>query len=229
MSQMQMPPANDGSDAAHMSAPATSAAPAQQPAATHQEIAQALKDAERSKRRGKIARRALIAAAGVGVCAGAVELTPIALKKVGQATESDLQGAFSAGVSAGRQALLNELAQLEDVSLDGAIGVAELTRAGVRFIVLPLAGLTSTIAGDSLQILTNALGSARDNLAHLNVHIQWLDQLQQLFSTWHDNAVNLPVGLNQYANQDINGAESYLKALKAKIEAEQKSTPTPAK
>lgn len=193
--------------------------------ATSQEIATALMQQERAKRRGKVTRRVLVAAAGVGLCAGAVELTPLALNKVGQATEADLQNAFSAGIDSGRQALLNELLQLEGISIDGALDVAKITRLAVRYLVLPLANLASLIGGDSLEVLSNAISSARDNLAHVNVHIDWLDQLQTLVSTWHTNVVNLPISLNAYANTDITSAESYLKALKAKIAAEQRGTP----
>ncbi len=191
-------------------------------------LAAAFDKSRRHDGRRKLARRALLATAGLGLCAGAVELTPLALQKAGQFTEKELQDAFGAGVDAGRQALLNELAQLEGVTLDGAITIAELTRLAVKYIVVPLANLTSTIEGDGLQILINAVSTARSNLARFNIRVDWLDNLQRLLSTWHDSVTRLPKQLNDYATADINGTEAYLKALKSKIAAEQAGKSTPS-
>jgi hypothetical protein len=170
-----------------------------------------------SKTKGKLARRALLAAAGVGVCAAGVELAPIAVKRAGDFTQAQVSDAFQAGVNQGRQALLDELAQLEGVTLDGAISIAELTRLAVKVIVLPLSQLNATITGDMLGILDAALSSARENLARINVHIGPLNNLQQLVETWRANVTQLPMRLDAYVTADINGAESYLKALKQKI------------
>ncbi len=173
-----------------------------------------------SKTKGRLARRALLAAAGIGVCAAGVELAPIAMKKAGDFTQAQVSSAFQAGVDQGRQALLDELAQLEGITLDGAINVAELTRLAVRFIVLPVAQLNATISGDALGVLDSALTSARDNLNRINVHIDALNNLQQLVETWRTNVIQLPTTLNSYVTADINSAENYLKALKNKIAAE---------
>ena len=173
-----------------------------------------------SKTKGRLARRALLAAAGVGVCAAGVELAPIAMKRAGEFTQAQVSNAFQAGVDQGRQALLDELAQLEGITLDGAIGVAELTRLAVRVFVLPLAQLNATITGDMLGILDSALSSARTNLSRINVHIDALNNLQQLVESWRASVTQLPIALNAYATADINSAENYLKALKQKIAQE---------
>ncbi|HEV8190634.1 MAG TPA: hypothetical protein VGP82_04000 [Ktedonobacterales bacterium] len=170
-----------------------------------------------SKTKGKLARRALLAAAGVGVCAAGVELAPIAVKRAGDFTQAQVSDAFQAGVNQGRQALLDELAQLEGITLDGAISIAELTRLAVKVIVLPLAQLNATITGDMLAVLDSALTTARDNLGKINVHIDALNNLQRLVETWRANVTQLPMRLEAYVTADINGAENYLKALKQKI------------
>ncbi len=193
-----------------------------------EELAKAMQLVERKRSRGKIARRVLIGAAAAGLCAGAVELGPTVLQKAGEYTKSELQDAFNSGVEAGRQALLAELAQIEGVTLEGAIGIAKLTQLGIQYVVMPLARLATTIEGDALQVLTDAVSTARTNLAHFNVNVPWLDSLQTLLSTWRDNVQQLPESLNTYATTDITAAEMYLAALQAKIRAEQSAQPTPS-
>ncbi len=169
---------------------------------------------------GKIARRALLAGVGIGACVAGVELAPTALKKVGEFTQAEVQDAFGAGVDSGRKAILEELSQIEGLTIDGAIGAAELTRLAVKFIVLPVSRLVSTIEGGALDVLHNALQSAKDNLAKINVHISQLDGLEEMVGQWRDNINQLPTSLDKYANADIDSAESYLKALQKKITAE---------
>lgn len=174
-------------------------------------------ESNKPKGNGKVARRALLAVAGVGVCAAGVGLAPVAVKKAGDFTQTQVSDAFTAGVNQGRQALLDELAQLEGITLDGAINIAELTRLAVKVIVLPLAQLNATITGGVLSVFDSALSTARDNLNKINVHIDPLNNLQQLVETWRVNVAQLPMELDAYVTADINGAESYLKALKQKI------------
>ena len=177
-------------------------------------------DPKKSGSSGKIARRALLAGVGIGACVAGVELAPTALKKVGEFTQAEIQDAFGAGVDSGRKAVLEELSQIEGLTIDGAIGAAELTRLAVKFIVLPVSRLVSTIEGGALDVLHNALQSAKDNLAKINVHISQLDGLEDMVGQWRDNINQLPTSLDKYANADIDSAESYLKALQKKITAE---------
>ena len=177
-------------------------------------------DKKKSGSGGKIARRALLAGVGVGACVAGVELAPTALKKMGEFTQAEVQDAFSAGVDSGRKAILDDLSQIEGLTIDGAIATAELTRLAVKFIVLPLSRLMTTIEGGALDVLYNALQSAKDNLAKINVHIGPLDGLEQMVGQWRDTVTQLPTTLDKYANADIDSAESYLKALQKKIAQE---------
>lgn len=191
-------------------------------------MAKAMQEVDRRKRRGKLARRGLLLAAGAGLCVGAVELGPKAIQQAGYYTEQDLKNALASGILQGRQALLDELSQIEGVTLDGAIGVAEITRFGVDKIVVPLANLGISIGGNALGVLSGALSSASSNLARVNVHVDWLDNLRGLVETWHENLPDNAT-LTRYADADITGAEDYLKALKTKIQAEQSGTPSPSR
>lgn len=174
-------------------------------------------DEKKSGSGGKIARRALLAGVGIGACVAGVELAPTAMKKLGEYTQAEVQDAFSAGVDSGRKAILDELSQIEGLTIDGAIATAELTRLAVKFIVLPLSRLVSTIEGGALDVLYNALQSAKDNLAKINVHIGQLDGIEQMVGQWRDAVNQLPTTLDKYANADIDSAESYLKALQKRI------------
>src|SRR5690242_12519130 len=90
---------------------------------------------------GKVARRVLLTAGGLALCGGAVALSPIAINKAGQYTAEKIDEALAAGAANARLALLHELENLEGVSIDVALGVANLTKLAVKFIVGPAAAV----------------------------------------------------------------------------------------
>lgn len=174
-------------------------------------------------RGSKLGRRALVSVAAVSVCAAGVALTPAAERMAQQVGQQAIDQAYAAGIAAGRQALLGELAQLEGVPIDAAIEVAQLTRLAVLYIVRPLAQLFATIAGDALGAFIAAITSAQQHLASINVHITQLDQLKTLFTQWQQGVQQLPISLTHYATADIDSAENYLKSLKKQIQQQSNS------
>jgi len=194
-------------------------------------MAQAMRQVERQRSRRKLGRRALLGAAGVGVCAGAVAFGPAIVQQAGLFTEQQLtqevQRRIGAAVAAERQHVLNELKQIEDVSLEAAIGVAGLTRAGVNAVLLPMTKFTSSITADALAALSNAVQGAHDALSHFNITLAQLDDFHALLLVWSTNVRQLPVALDVYANTDITQAERYLSNLKKLIDDVQ-ITATPA-
>ncbi|HZC05139.1 MAG TPA: hypothetical protein VE338_05825 [Ktedonobacterales bacterium] len=176
-----------------------------------------------SPRVGKLGRRALVGVAAVSVCAAGVALTPTAERLAQQVGQQAIDQAYAAGIAAGRQALLSELAQLEGVPIDVAIQVAELTRKAVLYIVRPIAQLFATIAGDALGAFIAAITSAQSHLAGINVHISQLDQLKTLLTQWQQGVKQLPISLTDYATHDIDSAENYLKALNKQIQQQSNS------
>lgn len=179
--------------------------------------------AKGSAKSGKLGRRALVGVAAVSVCAAGVALTPTAERLAQQVGQQAIDQAYAAGIAAGRQALLSELAQLEGVPIDAAIQVAELTRKAVLYIVRPVAQLFATIAGDALGAFIDAITSAQSHLASINVHISQLDQLKSLLSQWRQGVQQLPISLTDYATHDIDSAENYLKALNKQIQQQSSS------
>ncbi len=180
--------------------------------------------AKGSANAGKLGRRALVGVAAVSVCAAGAALTPTAERLAQQVGQQAIDQAYAAGIAAGRQALLGELAQLEGVSIDAAIQVAELTRKAVLYIVRPVAQLFATIAGDALGAFIDAISSAQSHLASINVHITQLDQLKSLLTQWQQGVQQLPISLTDYATHDIDSAENYLKALNKQIQQQSNST-----
>ncbi len=177
----------------------------------------------------EVSRRALFATAGLGVCAAAVVGTPIAIKAAEQYAADQAAKALQDGIDQGKQAILAELEQLGDISIDTAIGVAELTRLGVKVIVQPLASLVTTIGGDAIGALKSAIDGVRGFAGNFGYHNDQLDQISSLLGTWESNLTQLPNSLATYANSDIISAETYLKSLKAMIDASKanaSSTPT---
>jgi hypothetical protein len=194
------------------------------------ELAKALRQAERRNSNRKLGRRALLGVAGLGVCAGAVEFGPGLLKKGAEFTAAEVADAFNSGVQAGKSALLHELTQLKDVGLDAAITAAELTKFLADHFIIPLSELGVQIEGDALQVLVNALATARSDLSRIGVSVPWLNNLEETIAGWENNLPN-PDDLKRYVDQDIVSAEKYLRYLKAAVVQEQSSKvtlPTPA-
>lgn len=185
-------------------------------------MAQAMRQMEQQRSRRKLGRRALLGAAGVGVCAGAAAFGPALVQQAGLYTEQQLQQEvqkrLSAAVAAERQHVLNELKQIEDVSIEAAIGVAGLTRAGVNAVVLPMTRFTSSITADALAALANAVQGAHDALSRFNITLAQLDDFHALLLVWSTNIRQLPTALDIYANTDITQAERYLTNLKKLID-----------
>ncbi|MBF6591836.1 MAG: hypothetical protein IVW57_15110 [Ktedonobacterales bacterium] len=152
---------------------------------------------------GRVARRALLTTAAVGACAVA---TPFVIEKGAQLTETEV-----------RQLLQREIGSLEGIALDDALKIAELTRKVVQYIVVPLARFLTTIGGDALGIVIASLQRVQQVLGVIRVQVSILDGLIGVMQAWQANVTLLPISLQAYANTDINGAEAYLRALKAKV------------
>ncbi len=185
----------------------------------------------RRKKRG-ITRRGLlwgIGAAAVGATAlGAYELAPRlpkAIGDVGSNIEHQLQDAFNKGVTAGanqvRKEFINELENLEGVSLDAAITAAKLTRVAYDTFVSPLVTLAATVTGDFLNITLRALIQGRRWLSNIGQDNSMLQALQTVLETWGKQVTNMPKQIQAITDTDLDGAQAYLRALQQKIKDEQ--------
>lgn len=157
----------------------------------------------------RVGRRAALALAATGACGAAALAAPSVVSHI-QADARDLE----------RKALLHEIGQLEGVSLDAAIAAAELTRAAVKVIVLPVAQLVALIGTAALTVLISTMDNARNAADTFHVTVPWLAQVRTMFATWRDGVIELPISLDAYATADIGGAERYLKALKTHLTAQ---------
>jgi hypothetical protein len=176
-----------------------------------------------------VARRALLVTAGLGVCAAGAAATPFNAGKVGELTQDAANAAYQAGINAGREALLAELSQLEDVTLEGAIAIAELTKLAVNYIALPVSRLFAGVGTAALQGFADALSSAQDALGKVGQHVDQIDQLHDLVITWKTALGASPTILSDIANKDVTGAERYLRALDNKIKTSKTATATPSR
>lgn len=198
---------------------------------------------ERRKRKKKgVTRRKLLVGLGVAAVGGvaAYELVPRipqALNDVGTNIEHQLQDAYNKGIAAGgeavRKELVNSLDTLEGVSLEGAIGAAKLTRVAYDVFVSPIVTLAATVAGDFLNITLRALITGRSWLAAIKQDSDTLAALQTVLETWVKQVNAMPKQLQSITDADLDGAQSYLRALQRKIQEEQaklnaaQSTATP--
>jgi hypothetical protein len=145
-------------------------------------------------------RRALITTAAVvgigGVAVAAPHVAPIVEQKAEQAAIGELEG----------------------VSIDAALKAAEITRAAVEVIVLPLARLAADLGGGALSLLLDTLGAAHNALAFIHASTTTVDQLRTVVASWRAGVTGLPIALNTYATADISSAETYLRALKKTVQ-----------
>ena len=184
----------------------------------------------RSGGSGKFARRALLAAGGVVVCGGAAAATPYVVQQVTKATEKEIQQAFQAGVAQARQDLINELLNLEGISITAAIDAAELTKLAVKYIVGPVSVFLVAIGASALDVAISALQFVINGLGFIpnsSGVSKPLKELQAMLSSWRDNLLLIPKELTQYVDWDINSAETYLKLLQTKLQSEQSASATP--
>lgn len=178
----------------------------------------------------KFARRALLVAGGVALCGGAAAATPYAVAQVTKATEAEIQAAFQAGVNQARQDLINELNNLEGVSLTAAIDAAELTKLAVTYIVGPVSVFVVAIGAGALDVAIAALQLVINGLNFIPNSggvVKPLKSMQTMLTTWRDNLLKIPQELTQYVTWDITSAETYLKLLQTKLQASSTPTPTP--
>lgn len=160
------------------------------------------------KRRPHIGRRAFLAtAATVTACGAGALVAP----QVIPALESKAQ-------EMGRNALLNEIGSLEGVSLDAAIRAAEITRAAVKILVLPLARFIALMGTGALSLLLGALDLARKAMALLHLNTSVLDAFRDVVTGWQGGVASLPIALDSYTTADIESGEKYLRALKQMAE-----------
>src|SRR5579863_9293323 len=134
-----------------------------------------------AKKPGIVGRRALIGVAATG----AVGAAALAVPQIRNGIEQGVQ-------NMGQQVLNHELNALENVSLDDAIRAAEITKAAVQVIVLPLAKLVSVIGGDALGVLLASLTAATNVLGSLRINVVALTQLRDTVASWHNNISSLP-------------------------------------
>jgi hypothetical protein len=179
---------------------------------------------------GKFARRALLIGGGAALCVGAAAATPYVATQVAKATQAEIEAAFQAGVNQARQDLINELTNLEGISITAAIDAAELTKLAVKYIVGPVSVFVVAIGAGALDVAISALQIVLNGLGFIpgsSGISKPIKGLQTLLTTWRDNLLNIPQQLTDYVTWDINSAETYLKLLQTKLQTEQTAAATP--
>lgn len=179
--------------------PPTAAAPQTAPLAT-----KTPEPPRKARREGRMARRAVLVGAATAALAGAGALVaPRAIT----ALEAEAQ-------SLARAAIQREIGELEGVSLDAAIRAAELTRIAVKVIVLPLARFVALVGSSALDLLLETLDVARTAMATLRLDTAPIVAFRDVVASWRGGVAALPISLGSYMTADIDGAETYLRALK---------------
>ena len=159
------------------------------------------KESKPAGKGSRFPRRALITtAAAAGIAGGVVVAAP----RVVPAVEQHLE-----------QAAIGEL---EGISIDAALEAAEITRAAVQVIVLPVADLVAILGSGALDVLLGALELAHNALALVRASTAAVDQLHAVVASWKAGLTALPIALNTYSNADISSAEAYLRALKKRVQ-----------
>ena len=198
--------------------------------------------ARRKAKKGGLSRRKLLVGLGLAAAGGvaAYELgpkIPQAINDVGSNLEHQLQDAYNKGIAAGAEAVrkdfITSLNNLEGISLQGAISAARLTRLAYDAFVSPLVTLAATVTGDFLNVTLQAVMSARGFLVKFNQDNSTLAALQTVLTTWVKQVNEVPKEIQTITDADLDGAQSYLRALQRKLQDETAklnnppTTPTP--
>jgi hypothetical protein len=192
------------------------------------EVTQPIKPIQ-PKANSPVGRRALLVTAGLGACAAGAAATPFIAGKVGELTQDAVNQALQDGIQQGREAVLAELSQLEGVTLDGAIVIAELTKLAVNYVAVPVSKLVAGVGTVALQGFADALSTAQDALGKIGQHSDQIDGLHDMVISWKTALGASPTILSDITIKDINSAETYLKALDQKIKTSKAATPTATK
>lgn len=208
---------------------------------TEEEEDEMLAEELRAKKRRDARRKLLLGALALGgVGVAAYEILPRVPQAVGAGAsnlEHQLQQAFQSGVTAGgnaaRKDLINALDTIEGFSLEGAIDAAKLTRVAYDVFISPLVTLAAEVADDFLVVTLDALITGRKWLAQINEDSPTLAALQAVLQSWVNQVHEMPKTVQTITESDLDGAQSYLRALQRKIQTEQaqlnaQTTPTPA-
>jgi hypothetical protein len=185
----------------------------------------------RVKKKRKVSRRGLlfgigaVAIGGAGVAAA--ELAPRIPQALGNATqnvEQQIQDAFQRGVEQGaenvRKEFVTALENMEGFSLGAAISAAKLTRVAYDVFVSPVIQFGSTVTNDFLNTMLKAFKTARNVLIAVNMDNTALIAIQKVLESWAKQVTNMPKQLNAIADADLDGAQSYLRALQRKVDDE---------
>ncbi|BCL81792.1 hypothetical protein ccbrp13_42570 [Ktedonobacteria bacterium brp13] len=191
----------------------------------------------RSKKR--LSRRSLLfgvgaiaaVGAGVAIVENAPKIPQAASNVAGDVTQQ-VQDAFNRGIAQGsdqaRKDIINSLSSLEGFTLDGAITAARLTRVAYDVFVSPVVKFGSVLTGDFLTGMLTALTKAREWLAGVYQDNSTLIAIQKVLQSWVDDVQQLPKQLDSITEADLDGAQSYLRALQRKIQDEQAQLNKPA-
>jgi hypothetical protein len=145
-------------------------------------------------------RRALVTTAIAAGLGGAVVAVPRVVPAVEQRMEQAAVG------------------ELEGISIDAALEAAEITRAAVQVIVLPVANLVALLGSGALDVLLGALQLAHTALGFIHASTEAVDQLHTVVASWKAGLTKLPIVLSAYSSADIGSAEAYLRALKKQVQ-----------
>jgi hypothetical protein len=150
-------------------------------------------------KRTRFPRRVLVTAAAAAGLGAATVVAPRVAPYVEQRVEQDALG------------------ELEGVSLDAALAAAEITRAAVQVIVVPVANLVALLGHGTLGLILDTLQLAHNALEFVHVSTTVIDQLHAVVAMWQAGLTSLPIALQAYATADITSAETYLRALKKAV------------
>ena len=183
------------------------------------------------KKKRKLSRRGLlfgigaVAVGGAGIAAAELgPKIPQAMGNAAQNVEQQIQDAFQRGVEQGaenvRKEFVTALENMEGFSLGAAISAAKLTRVAYDVFVSPIIQFGSTLTNDFLNAMLKAFKTARNVLIAVNMDNTALIAIQKVLESWVTQVTSMPKQLNAIADADLDGAQSYLRALQRKLDDE---------
>ena len=116
-------------------------------------------------------------------------------------------------MAAGRQAVIDQLKQINGIQLQSAITSAHNTRAATKVIAQPAANMLATITGDALSTLISLISDAQTLMSFISGAYKVLGLLKDFFSGLQSTLADIGVPVDELASIATEDASGFLEGV----------------
>jgi hypothetical protein len=136
--------------------------------------------------------------------------------------EEAVKKAYSEGMAAGRKSVLDQISQVNGVSVKSAVQASHTTQKATTSIAYPAAQMLVQIAGnalsDALSTIISAVSTAKNLIGFISDVADLLGHLESLLKGWQES-VDVFISLADVAVDVLDGSSIFLDGLDLFIDA----------